>query len=89
MMESATFMRPANHDSVHNSSDLSRVPSIPEVQHMVGFAKENLPGSIRQLKTIGLPLTICSQESNSFDEKRKNTSASRYALGEQQCHASP
>ena len=65
-------MRPANHDSVHNCCDLSCVPSIPEVQQMVGFTKENLPGSIRQLKTIGLPLKICSQEPTPSREEEKH-----------------
>lgn len=65
MVESATYMRPANQAPVQRDYDLSHVPSIPEVQHLVGFANETLPGSIRQLRTIGLPLTICSQEASS------------------------
>ena len=39
---------------------------------MVGFANESLPGSIRQLKTIGLPLTICSRGATREQEEEKH-----------------
>ena len=56
---------------------------------MVGFAKESSAWQYQTAEDDRTAIDDLFEEEQHVNEKRRSTSASRYAVGEQQCHVSP